>query len=141
MNTESQGPIRVQRSRKKRWRMPENTVYVGRGSRWSNPFRVVLESNNRFFVASDGSDHCKEILSKFCNPGFETKDEAAKLSIKCYTYYLTPYTHDKGSMMDFYESEMRIEDAVEALKGKNLACWCKLDETCHADWLLKMVNS
>lgn len=26
------------------------------------------------------------------------------------------------------------------LRGKNLACWCKLDEPCHADVLLKLAN-
>jgi len=31
-------PERVQRKRTRGWRMPENTVYVGRPSRWGNPF-------------------------------------------------------------------------------------------------------
>jgi hypothetical protein len=26
------------------------------------------------------------------------------------------------------------------LKGKNLACWCKIGEACHADVLLAMAN-
>ncbi len=26
------------------------------------------------------------------------------------------------------------------LKGKNLACWCPLDQPCHADVLLKIAN-
>lgn len=34
------GPIRIQRQRTKGWKMPENTVYVGRPSRWANPFRI-----------------------------------------------------------------------------------------------------
>jgi hypothetical protein len=34
-------PQRVQRKRTKGWRMPENTVYVGRGSKWGNPYRVI----------------------------------------------------------------------------------------------------
>lgn len=34
------GPVRIRRSRAKGWRMPENTVYVGRRSRWGNPFKV-----------------------------------------------------------------------------------------------------
>lgn len=33
-------PKRIQRKRTKGWRMPENTVYVGRGSKFGNPFRV-----------------------------------------------------------------------------------------------------
>jgi len=27
------------------------------------------------------------------------------------------------------------------LRGKNLACWCKLDEACHADVLLQLANA
>ena len=33
-------PTRIQRKRTKGWKMPENTVYVGRGSRWGNPYVV-----------------------------------------------------------------------------------------------------
>jgi Domain of unknown function (DUF4326) len=33
-------PQRVQRKRTKGWRMPENTVYVGRGSKWGNPYKM-----------------------------------------------------------------------------------------------------
>lgn len=28
----------------------------------------------------------------------------------------------------------------QALKGLNLACWCKLNEPCHADILLELLN-
>lgn len=31
-------PVRIQRRRTKGWRMPENTVYVGRPTRWGNPW-------------------------------------------------------------------------------------------------------
>lgn len=31
-------PRRVQRKAEKGWRLPPNTVYVGRGSKWGNPF-------------------------------------------------------------------------------------------------------
>jgi hypothetical protein len=30
---------------------------------------------------------------------------------------------------------------LSALRGKNLACWCKPDESCHADVLLRMANA
>jgi hypothetical protein len=33
-------PKRIQRQRTKGWRMPEGAIYVGRPSRWGNPFRV-----------------------------------------------------------------------------------------------------
>jgi hypothetical protein len=33
-------PKRIRRRRSKGWRMPEGAIYVGRGSRWGNPYRV-----------------------------------------------------------------------------------------------------
>jgi len=33
-----------------------------------------------------------------------------------------------------------IKAAEESLRGKNLACWCPLDQPCHADVLLELAN-
>lgn len=33
-------PRRVQRKRTKGWKMPANTVYVGRPSKWGNPYKI-----------------------------------------------------------------------------------------------------
>lgn len=33
-------PRRIQRRRTKGWKMPPNTVYVGRGSKWGNQFKI-----------------------------------------------------------------------------------------------------
>lgn len=33
-----------------------------------------------------------------------------------------------------------FEDELEALRGKDLACWCPLDQPCHADVLLEIAN-
>jgi Domain of unknown function (DUF4326) len=33
-------PVRVQRQRTKGWKMPENTVYVGRPTKFGNPAKV-----------------------------------------------------------------------------------------------------
>ena len=39
-------PKRVQRKRTKGWKMSPNTVYVGRPTKWGNPFKID-EYNNR----------------------------------------------------------------------------------------------
>jgi hypothetical protein len=40
------------------------------------------------------------------------------------------------------ESHMgRILDGLPELRGKNLACWCKPGEPCHADVLLELANA
>lgn len=31
-------------------------------------------------------------------------------------------------------------EEIQELRGKNLACWCKNGEPCHADVLLKLAN-
>lgn len=33
-----------------------------------------------------------------------------------------------------------IEEIVEQLRGKDLACWCPPDQPCHADVLLRVAN-
>lgn len=102
-------PIRIQRKRTKGWRMPENTIYVGRGSRWGNPFVVGIDGDRQ------------ECIDK-------------------YEKMLFPYTHRDGDLHDFFLSNVNYEDIIDNLKGKNLACWCKISESCHADVLLEIAN-
>jgi hypothetical protein len=92
-------PRRIQRKRTKGWRMPPNTVYVGRPSKWGNPFR---EGEEDFESPSKG-----------------------------------PLTKEKA--IDLYWDTIVNRDFSE-LKGKNLACYCKLSDMCHADILLEIAN-
>lgn len=39
-------PMRVQRKRTKGWKMPENTIYIGRPSKWGNEW-VIKEGRTR----------------------------------------------------------------------------------------------
>jgi hypothetical protein len=41
---------RIQRKRSKGWRMLPNTVYVGRPSRWANPFRIGFDGDRETVV-------------------------------------------------------------------------------------------
>lgn len=38
------------------------------------------------------------------------------------------------------EQAAKVSDIKEALRGRNLACWCPLDQPCHADVLLEIAN-
>lgn len=38
-------------------------------------------------------------------------------------------------------SEAFLEKARQDLRGKNLACWCKPGDPCHADVLLELANA
>ena len=40
----------------------------------------------------------------------------------------------------YLDAHHAIKAGVEKLRGKDLACWCSLDQPCHADVLLKLAN-
>jgi len=90
-------PKRIQRSRAKGWKMPKGAVYVGRPSKWGNPFLV-----------EEGRSH-EECVER-------------------YRRWL-------------YWHQGKIEVVKQALRGKDLACWCPLDQPCHADVLLEIANA
>jgi hypothetical protein len=96
-------PRRIQRKRTRGWKMPENTVYVGRPTKYGNPYNwqalAVSEKQGKKLAA----EYYKEEIHRVYQGDFE---------------------------------EIKTE-----LRGKNLACWCKEGEPCHADILLKIANS
>jgi hypothetical protein len=121
-------PIRIQRSRQHKQVSPNGLpiVYVGRGSRWGNPFRIVKYRDGKWSIKTDKQE-CVELLVKHCHAIYYTRESAAVDAIKCYELWLM-----KDSL---------INDAVKVLRGNNLSCWCRLDEKCHADLLLKLANT
>lgn len=44
--------------------------------------------------------------------------------------------HDPAKPLGYGPDDVRSE-----LRGKDLACWCKLDCACHADVLLEIANA
>lgn len=102
-------PVRIQRKRTKGWKMPDNTVYVGRGSKWGNPW--FLEGN----------------LVKYKDP----KNGATFLE----------GTGNVQTIIGLYKDRVSIKGLLDDLRGKNLACWCALDQPCHADVLLEIANA
>ena len=41
-------PIRIQRQRTKGWKMPPNTIYVGRPTKWGNPYYIYHDGVTSF---------------------------------------------------------------------------------------------
>lgn len=94
MGDKTKRPKRIQRKRASGWRMPVNTIYVGRPTKWGNPYSVGSETD-------------------------------ASGAVTAYIAVLDPAT---------------VAAARRELRGKNLACWCALDQPCHADILLRIAN-
>ena len=42
--------------------------------------------------------------------------------------------------LDHRELDFTVDDVRRDLAGHDLACWCPLDEPCHADVLLDVAN-
>jgi hypothetical protein len=137
-------PVRVQLSRGKGWRMPENTVKVTRPGKWGNPFDFRK------------SECCWIALSFGCRGDRLGRQEA---SVKAFREWIAPAPGKRTFSIElqpgFGNDETTVpvgpkivagispdlRDVAKELRGKNLACWCKPGEPCHADVLLELANA
>lgn len=134
-------PHRVQLRRTKGWRKPENTVVVARPSRWGNWYVITTpmgmyrnqayttDNTTPIVAATDKRGHFTG--SRWA--GFASKAEAVAFAVDMYRRSLeATYVLPDGPLnREFYLGELR---------GKNLGCWCPLDQPCHADVLLELAN-
>lgn len=130
---------RIQRKRVKGWKMPPNTVYVGRGSKLGNPFRVVQYSDGKWAVKCDDDENQVAILTAICRAAYDTKQDAQYHSVECFKWWFDPF-EPGGSFVALAISEENINLAKKHLVNKNLACWCAPGEPCHADFLIEIAN-
>lgn len=114
MNT----PKRIQRKRTKGWKMPEGAVSVCRPGKFGNPFPV---------------DSCMEACG--CS-----KEEAIGLCVDAFRGWLRDGEHSEFWFTDGIEQHEKITASLHELKGKDLACFCALDQPCHADVLIELAN-
>lgn len=115
-------PVRIQRKRTPGWRMPPGAVYVGRPSKWGNPFSVT-----DFYYPGQNSvaEAAAEAVIRF---------RAAVLGFESNGSFCAPDAHPESIIGRI------IADAHE-LRGKDLACWCPPDQPCHAEVLLELANA
>ena len=121
-------PSRIQRSRKKGWRMPEGAVYVGRPSRWGNWFRV---GDTYMILPGLGWP-----IPTWRTPG-PVGDTQARVE-RC-PDALTAIEWYRAWIMQPGVGMPRLTNPAD-LRGKDLVCWCPLDQPCHADVLLELAN-
>lgn len=103
-------PKRIQRKRTKGWRMPKGAIYVGRPTQWGNPF----------------------VTTDYFNAGHTGSGRIAQAWIvNQYWRWLRCEVHVEGHA---------TRPSLKVLRGRDLACWCPLDQPCHADVLLELAN-
>lgn len=96
--------------------MPEGAVCVDRSTPWGNPWRV----------GEPGINDAAEAVRRF---------RAATLGFPSNGSFCKPDAHP-----DSYIGRV-IREAPKELRGKDLACFCALDQPCHADVLLELANA
>lgn len=97
-------PVRVQLSRRKGWRMPENTASVARPTMFGNQYRVGEHGT----------------------------------AAECVAKYRADFEDALNGPIGLHRA--LISTLLRKVRGKNLACWCPLDQPCHADVLLELAN-
>lgn len=116
-------PQRIQRKRTKGYRMPEGAVYVGRPSKWANPYGIG------YVVSETGL-----IPRQFT---VESREQAVGL----FARWLHGDVSVARSGYNLHRSPPALDEIRAELAGKNLACWCSLDQPwCHATELLRVAN-
>jgi hypothetical protein len=137
-------PERIQRKRIKGFKLPPNTVSVTRPGKWGNPFDFR------------SSDCCWLALSYGCRADPRGRQEA---SVRAFREWVEPAPQGKKKVryergVTFGNDKKSVQigprfivgpppsiDSIRAeLAGKNLACFCPLDQPCHADVLLELAN-
>ena len=145
-------PKRIQRQRTKGWRMPEGAVYVGRPSRWGNPFRLgtpyalmrvpgatdpTAEAEYEGRISADGASHDYHHpggLVTRCTVRYMTPQESVEHYRRLMTGDLTPSMRMAG----WKPGIGRVHEITRDLAGRDLACWCPTWQPCHADVLLEI---
>jgi hypothetical protein len=150
-------PKRIQRRRIKGWTMPEGAVYVGRPTRFGNPYTLgganglactpgALTGSDWEFedrISSAGMHH-----DFFHGDGRVTPCEIRNLTrAEAVELYREALTRDTVHLRDPRwhrigprDNPLTVNEIRDQLAGKDLACWCPLDQPCHADVLLEIAN-
>lgn len=156
-------PARIRRRREAGWKMPAGAVYVGRGSRWGNPFKLrdretglcrvpaALEQGAAWEyegrISADGTSHAyfhpapaegEPMPVTYCEVRYMTRAEIVELYRRCLLGDVPPSVvaaYGRRNPVGVTALDVRL-----ALAGKTLACWCAIDDECHADVLLEIAN-
>jgi hypothetical protein len=126
-------PERITLRRTKGFRLPEDAVRVVRPGRWGNPFSYERAHDPRW-----------DWIVVWCGlgMGFGRPRPEDWNSIECADWSETQ--RELVSAFDRWITDPDQADLAEIvrerLRGKPLACWCKQDEPCHADVLLRIAN-
>lgn len=114
-------PSRVQLSREKGWRKPPGAIVVSRPSRWGNPWRIEC-AGSYYIVRPEPA-------------GMLAFSDTLAAARAIATRKFLSAIGERSSRLRF-----DCDDIRHHLRGRDLCCWCPLDDACHADVLLEIAN-
>lgn len=123
--THDQQPRRIQRRRTRGYRTPPNSTYVGRPTRFGNPYRLVRQNNGWAVQFGDNGGSVGTFHNHF---------EARRYATEAYRVWIN---------LPEQADTLRLFRAL--LHGRDLTCWCPLPadgepDHCHAAVLVCLVN-
>lgn len=139
-------PQRIQLRRTKGWRLPEGTQIVDRRTRWGNWY--VVERQRQVVtwpdpdrlpnIARTGPWTVLQTRRKWPTGteygGFTDKLDATAFAVELHRRALL-------AMMEGLDGPHSARFYLGPLYGRDLACWCKPGDPCHADTLIELANS
>jgi hypothetical protein len=136
-------PKRIQLRRTNGWRKPEGAVVVSRPTKFGNPFRAykceccdywdVRDDNGVTYLVNH--EYVRQPQVRADRSTWTSREQAQCKAVELYADELTYWVGGRLSW------DPEFAKAVAGLRGHDLACWCSLDQPCHADVLLKVANS
>ncbi len=125
-------PQRIQQRRTRGWRKPEGAVAVGRGTKWGNPFRIERVQCGCggfcFSIVTTEGRNVRVWRQHLASP-LDARREAVDL-----------FALHVGPMGNYEYDDETLQRLHRDLAGRDLLCWCPLDQPCHADVLLDLAN-
>lgn len=140
-------PQRIQLRRTKGWRLPEGTVIVDRRTRWGNwyvverarsierdedgmPIPGTLARNGPWTVFATR----RKMPSGPQWGGFDNKLAATAFAVELHRRAIL-------ALLESADGPVEARHYLGRLCGRDLACWCKPGDPCHADTLIELANS
>jgi len=106
-------PKRIQRKRTKGWKKPSGAMIVDRTSRFGNPYIVGVHGD---------AARCVELYRQ------------------AMTGLIDNIKQPCPPVINVINAQKNLRTYGHMLRGKDLVCYCPLDQPCHADVLLAIVN-
>lgn len=105
---------RIQRKRTKGWRMPENAISITRPGKYGNPFKIGKEVDDKWMEFFDRIDF--------------------------HSFFVKGYVPDREDSIYLFEKYVLPTLDLSKIKDKDIACFCRLDQECHGDTIIRKIN-